>query len=302
MKVSSQDVVAALSVEKSEPGIVADLMALTKARLTFLVLITTFVGFCMASGGPLDWLLLFYTLLGTALVAGSAAVLNQAVEMKVDRLMERTRDRPLPAGRMKQETAFVLGGGMAALGLAVLALSVSPLTVLLAGATLAIYVLVYTPMKRVTSLCVVVGAVSGAIPPVIGWTAADPKITGGALVLFGVLFLWQMPHFLSIAWMYRDEYATAGFRMLKEGDTSGSSTALRALSCTVGLLTVGFVPVWLGIAGFGYLAIAVVLNALFLACAVKFSLQRTRASARQLFFASIFYLPLLLGLMVFTRR
>lgn len=302
MKATSQGVVATLAGEKDMPGLLSDLMALTKARLTSLVLITTFVGFCMASGGVIDWALLFHTLLGTALVAGSAAVFNQAIETNADRLMDRTRDRPLPGGRMKSETAYFLGTLMGVGGLGWLAATVHIVPVLLAAATLGLYVLVYTPLKRRTSFCVTVGAVSGAIPPVIGWTAVDPHFSPGAIVLFGVLFLWQMPHFLAIAWMYRDEYAGAGFHMLKANDTSGLNTASRSLLATAGLFGVTIAPAWLGLTGALYLAVAVALNAVLLTFAIRFLLYRTRPSARRLFFASILYLPLLLGLMVFSRN
>ncbi len=184
---------------------------LTKARLTMLVLITTFVGVCMAPGERIDWLLLFNTLLGTALVAGSAAVLNQCIEMNVDRLMERTKIRPLPSGRMKLSTALKIGLGMGAAGLAYLALTTNLPATLLAAVTLAIYLLWYTPMKRRSPFCITIGAVAGAIPPVIGWVAVKPSMQAGAWVLFGILFLWQMPHFLAIAWMYHDEYAPGRF-------------------------------------------------------------------------------------------
>jgi protoheme IX farnesyltransferase len=302
MKYGAQEVnLAEIEIPKEEPGIVADFMAITKARLSLLVLITTFVGFCMGSRAGIDWLLLIHTLIGTALVAASAAIFNQAVEVRVDALMERTRDRPLPAGRMRTSTAFLLGAVSGILGVIYLDLLVNLSCAGLAAATLGIYILIYTPMKRRTSFCVTIGAVSGAIPPVIGWTASNPEMSDGAWILFGVLFCWQMPHFLAIAWMYRDEYAQAGFRMLRRNDQTGLDTAWRALFFAAGLVVVTILPSIQEMAGPIYLPGALALNAVMVFCAIRFVQQRTRASARQLFFASIFYLPFILSLMVFTR-
>jgi len=283
------------------PGLAADLLILTKARLSTLVLVTTFVGFCMASREGIDWLLLLHTLLGTALVAGSAAVLNQVFETNVDRLMERTKSRPLPAGRMKAVSALRLGILLAAAGLLYLALAVNWLTACLAAATLAIYLCLYTPMKRRTSFCIMIGAVSGAIPPMIGWTAARPSINAGAWILFGVLFLWQIPHFLAIAWMYRDEYAQAGFVMLRRNDICGVKTATESFLFTIALSLLTMVPAITGRATATYLVGALAFDAILLGCATQFLLRRTRPSARKLFFATIIYLPCLLGLMVFTK-
>lgn len=302
MKSEVAPAVAPIHLEVEETTLMGDFMALTKARLTLLVLITTFVGFCLASPGALDWPLLFHTLAGTALVAASAAMLNQAIEIKVDRLMERTRSRPLPAGRMKRDAVTWAGIAMGATGLAYLALAANWPSAVLAGATLVIYLAVYTPLKRRHPLCVTVGAISGAIPPVIGWTAAGESATAaGAWVLFGVLFLWQMPHFLAIAWMYRDEYAQAGFHMLNARDLTGESTAWKALLYSLALAAVTLVPFFLGWAGFLYAAIALVINFLLLYFAVLFVTNRSRQSARRLFFSSIIYLPVILGLMVFAR-
>ncbi len=302
MKYCAHEVnLADIEIPKEEPGIVADFMAITKARLSLLVLITAFVGFCMGSNARIDWLLLFHTLVGTALVAASAAIFNQAVEVRVDALMVRTRDRPLPAGRMRTSTAFLLGSIFGVVGVVYLGLLVNYFCAGLAATTLGIYILVYTPMKRRTSFCVTVGAVSGAIPPVIGWTAANPEISSGTWILFGVLFCWQMPHFLAIAWMYRDEYAQAGFRMLRSNDQTGIDTARRALLFAAGLAAVTFLPSILGMAGPVYLLGALALNAVMISYAIRFVRQRTRPCARQLFFASILYLPFILSLMVFTK-
>ncbi len=279
----------------------SDLLVLTKARLSFLVVITTLVGFCMAAGAVLDWVKLLNTVFGTALSAAGAAVLNQWVESNVDRLMERTRYRPLPSGRMKPSTALAIGVALAASGVGFLALTTNALSAALAAATVGIYLFVYTPLKRKTSLCTIAGAVAGAIPPVIGWTAVRPELGVGAWVLFGVLFTWQMPHFLAIAWMYRDEYAQAGFVMLKRDDRSGEATAIESMLFTLGLGATTLVPFTAGLNSGIYLAGALVLDVALLGCAGAFLLQRDRPTARRLFFASILYLPLLLGLMVFTR-
>jgi protoheme IX farnesyltransferase len=286
---------------ESENRLVSDLFVLTKARLSLLVIITTFVGYCMATRGSLDWVQLFNATLGTALAAAAAGVLNQYLESHVDRLMERTRHRPLPARRMRPVTALWLGVVLALAGVAWLWFAANAMSAYLAAATVAIYLFFYTPLKRKTSFCIVVGAVSGAIPPVIGWTAARPSLDFGAWVLFGVLFAWQMPHFLAIAWMYRDEYAQAGFVMLKRDDVSGCATAMQSLLFTLGLSVVTLAPWFAGMNTAVYLAGALSLDAVMLACAVRFLFMRNRTSARGLFFASIVYLPLILGLMVFTK-
>jgi protoheme IX farnesyltransferase len=296
---------AALAIEDerelAEPGLLSDIFTLTKARLSLLVIITTFVGFCLASPSPLDWLRLLNATLGTALAAAGACALNQWLEVRVDRLMERTRNRPLPAGRMRRTTALFLGLVFSAAGVAWLAWTCNALSASLAAATVLTYIALYTPLKRVTSLCTIVGAISGAIPPVIGWTAARPSLDLGAWVLFGILFTWQMPHFLAIAWMYRDEYAQAGFVMLRRDDASGASTAFESLGFTFALIAVTMIPFWSGLLTESYLGGALLLDAAMCGCAVWFLVERSRSSARALFFASITFLPLILGLMVVTK-
>jgi protoheme IX farnesyltransferase len=223
------------------------------------------------------------------------------MEVNVDRLMERTRHRPLPAGRMKRVAAFFLGIALATAGVTYLWFAANPMSAYLAAATVLIYLLFYTPLKRKTSFCTIVGAVSGAIPPVIGWTAARPSLELGAWVLFGILFTWQMPHFLAIAWMYRDEYAQAGFVMLKRDDRTGSTTALLSLAFTLALIVVTLVPFFSGSNGIVYLLGTILVDGMMLVCALQFLMHRDRASARRLFFASIVFLPVLLGLMVLTK-
>jgi protoheme IX farnesyltransferase len=227
--------------------------------------------------------------------------LNQAMESHVDRLMERTRHRPLPAGRWRMSTAIIFGVSLGIIGIAWLALTCTAMSAYLAAATVLIYLVLYTPLKRKTSLCTIVGAVSGAIPPVIGWTAARPTLDLGAWVLFGILFTWQMPHFLAIAWMYRDEYASAGFVMLKRDDTTGSATAFTSLVFTAALVIVTMIPFWSGMVSTSYLSMALLLDAAMTGCALRFLVERSRPSARGLFFASIIFLPLILGLMVATK-
>ncbi len=285
----------------AEPGILADVLDLTKARLNLLVLITTFVGYWMGAS-HIEWLRLIQAMLGTALCAASAAAFNQLWEVKVDALMTRTADRPIVAGRMKKSAAFWIALALGTAGTAWLALAVNFLSATLAASTILIYVLLYTPMKRRTALCTLVGAVSGAIPPVIGWAAADPHLTLGAWVLFAVLFTWQMPHFLAIAWMYRDQYRGAGLVMLKSDDETGFATAATSFAFTLLLTVATLVPFNAGVAGGTYLGGALLINSVFFLAALHFLADRSRPVARRLFFASIIYLPLILALMVLTKE
>lgn len=300
-EVAAAPVLPVIDDELEASGLFGDVMTLTKARLSTLVLVTTTVGFFMGSGASVDWFLLFRVLFGTALVAASAAVLNQFIERKVDRLMRRTKSRPLPAGRMNPMTALAFGVLLGVAGLIYMMNRVNMLAAGLAALTLVIYLFAYTPMKRRTPFCVTLGAISGAIPPMIGWVAARPSLDAGAWILFGVQFFWQTPHFLAIAWMYRDEYAQAGFVMLRRNDIGGLCTARESLLCSIALAIVTLLPFFLKMVTPLYLAGALVCNGLFIACAIQFLIHRSRPSARRLFFASILYLPVLLGLMVFTR-
>jgi protoheme IX farnesyltransferase len=293
---------AAIPHANAEPGILADLLDLTKARLNLLVLITTFVGYWMGTTGPVQWLRLVSAMLGTALCAASAAAFNQLWEVKVDALMTRTADRPIVAGRMKKSAAFWIAVALGTAGSAWLILAVNFLSATLAASTIVTYVLLYTPMKRRTALCTLVGAVSGAIPPVVGWAAANPHLTLGAWVLFAVLFTWQMPHFLAIAWMYRDQYRGAGLVMLKSDDETGFATAATSFIFTLLLTAATLVPFNAGSAGATYLGGALIINSVFFLAALHFFADRSRPVARRLFFASIIYLPLILGLMVFTKE
>ena len=291
---------SAIPHANAEPGILADLLDLTKARLNLLVLITTFVGYWMGAA-QIEWLRLIQAMLGTALCAASAAAFNQLWEVKVDALMTRTADRPIPSGRMKKSAAFWIALALGVAGTAWLALAVNLLSAALASSTILIYVLLYTPLKRRTAWCTLVGAVSGAIPPVVGWAAANPHLTLGAWVLFAVLFTWQMPHFLAIAWMYRDQYRGAGLVMLKRDDETGIATAATSFVFTLLLTAATLVPFNSGSADGTYLGGALLINCLFFLAALNFFADRSRPVARRLFFASIIYLPLVLGLMVLSK-
>jgi heme o synthase len=279
----------------------ADLAELVKARLSLLVLSTTLVGFLLGLGrAPIPWLLLTATLVGTALSACGAAALNQWWERDVDALMRRTRNRPLPAGRMHPRDALMFGILFSLFGVACLVI-VNTLSAVLAAATILLYVLVYTPLKRMSAINTLVGAIPGALPPLIGWIAATGEASLPGWVLFAILWFWQMPHFLAIAWMYRDEYASAGFIFLTGRDNDGSATARQAVLYTMCLVLVSLAPAFIGLNTAVYFFGAMILGTAFFALSLKFGLQRTRDSARVLFFASIIYLPLLLALLVLAR-
>jgi protoheme IX farnesyltransferase len=283
------------------PSRVADFLALTKPRLNLLVLLTTAAAYRLGLDGPLDLTPFAHTLMGTALVAGGAAALNQVWERESDRLMARTRLRPLPDARLGTGEATWFGRILALAGLVQLAVFVNGLTALVALATLVSYVWWYTPLKFRTSLSTIVGALPGALPAVIGWTGATNQLTPEAWVLFGIVFMWQMPHFLAIAWMYRDEYARAGMPLLPVIHPDGRSTGRQASLYTAGLLPLTLMPTLMGMASAYYLAGAVVLGACLLVLSLEFSLVRTHAAARRLFFGSILYLPLLWGLLVWDH-
>ena len=274
---------------------------LVKARLTFLVLLTTLVGLYLGMQGPMDYFLMMHTLLGTALVAGGASALNQLMERDHDALMRRTVSRPLPSGRMTPEAVLIFGAVISSLGLVYLAMAVNLLTSFLGALTLVTYLFVYTPLKRVTTLNTAIGAIPGALPPLMGWTAARGQISGEGWALFAILFFWQLPHFLAIAWMYRDEYARAGYKMLPVVDPDGQRTSRQAVCHTLGLLPVSLFPFLFKMVGPVYCLGTLILGLIFLGFAISFSRQMTQARARHLFYASIIYLPLLLGLMVLDK-
>jgi len=274
---------------------------LVKARLTTLVLLTTLVGFYMGWRGPMNFILMFHVLAGTALVASGAAALNQLLEREYDAKMQRTMTRPLPSGRLQPSTVMIFGGVCAVAGLVYLAFLVNPITSVLGAVTLVSYLFIYTPLKRVTWLNTPVGAIPGALPPLMGWTAARGEMSSEGWALFAILAFWQLPHFFAIAWMYRDDYARGGFKMLPLVDADGQRTGQQAVSHTLALLLVSVFPYWFHMAGPFYLTGALVLGAAYLWCAIRFARQLTMLRARQLFLASIIYLPLLLVLMVLDK-
>jgi heme o synthase len=280
---------------------IADLFELVKARLTALVLLTTAVGFYLGSGPSVDYAALFRVVFGTAAAAAGAAALNQWWERKPDALMNRTRTRPVPAGRMRPSEALTFGLVLSIFGVAYLALACNPLSAVLAAITITIYIFGYTPLKRASTANTIVGAIPGAIPPVIGWAAARGAIDAGAGSLFAILLLWQLPHFFAIAWMYREDYSRAGFRMISSDDISGERSASQSVFFCILLLILGGLPAFVGIVTFAYLAIELVLGGLFIAVAMRFLRVRTREAARLLFITSIVYLPLLLAALVLTK-
>ena len=287
-----------MAAEKNWVALYADLV---KARLTFLVLLTTLVGFYLGWRGPMNYWLMLHTVLGTALVASGAAALNQLLERDYDAKMRRTANRPLPSGRLQPATVMIFGGVCAVAGIIYLALLVNPLTSVIGAVSLVSYLFIYTPLKRVTWLNTAIGAIPGALPPLMGWTAAHGELSRGGWALFAILFFWQLPHFLAIAWIYREEYAKAGFVMLPVIDPEGERTARQAVSHTLGLLPISLCPFLFHLTGPIYLLGALALGLAFVWFAMQFARELTVARARQLFYVSITYLPLLLILMVWDK-
>jgi len=298
MKATAQPISAVVPEEKSWAAIFADLF---KARLTFLVLITTMVGFYMGSTGSINGLLLLHTMLGTALLAAGGAALNQLMEREYDAKMRRTSDRPLPSGRLQPGTVLAVGWATAVAGMVYLGVAANMVTLLVGAVTFFTYVFVYTPLKRITWLNTLVGAIPGAIPPLMGSTAASGHFTSEGLALFAIQALWQIPHFMAISWIYRDEYAKAGFKMLAVLDPGGVRTSRQALIYTIALIALSLCPFLLHFSGPLYLASALTLGGAFLWFAVLFARELTISRARQLFYVSILYLPMLLGMMVLDK-
>jgi len=278
-----------------------DLVALTKPRLNLLVLITTLGGLYLASPGGVPLLLLVHTLVGTALVAGGAAALNQVWERETDARMRRTRGRPLPSGRLSISEAAWFGILLSIVGLFELAIGANVTAAYVALVTWASYVLLYTPLKTRTSLATLVGAIPGALPPVIGWAAASGTITVPALVLFGIVFFWQMPHFLAIAWMYRDDYTNARIPLLPVIEPDGRRTGHQALLYAAALWPVSLLPALVGLAGAPYSIVASCLGFVFIGLAALFARDRSQPNARRLFLFSLTYLTLLWSALVVDR-
>jgi len=279
----------------------ADFVALTKPRLNLLVVATSAAGYYLGTSGDLDYARFASTVLGTALVAGGASALNQVYERRPDALMRRTRLRPLPDGRLQPGEASWFALLLSVAGFLLLALGANLLAAMVALVTLVTYVACYTPLKLRTSLATVVGAVPGALPPMIGWAGAAEVLSREAWILFAIVFLWQMPHFLAIAWLYREDYARAGFPMLPVVEPDGRSTARQVVAYAAALLPVSLAPSALGLTSPTYFVGALALGAAFLALAIRFARSRGRGDARWLFVGSILYLPLVWILMIVTR-
>lgn len=279
----------------------ADFAALAKPRVVLMVLVTALVGFYLGSRGAPDYVALLQTLIGVGLAAAGSLALNQFLEREVDSRMERTRLRPLPDGRLEPTEALGFGAAMTVAGLLYLALAVNALSSLLAAIIVGSYLFVYTPLKRKSAICTVVGSISGALPPVIGWAAARGELGLEAWVLFAILFLWQLPHTLAIGTLYREDYARAGIRVLPVVDPDGRSTGRQIVSNCLALLVVALLPTLIGLAGAVYFLGAFALGVGLLGCGFALAISRSMANARRLLFASLVYLPLLLGLMALDK-
>jgi protoheme IX farnesyltransferase len=279
----------------------ADYVALTKPRLNFLVVATSAAAYYLGAAASPDLVAMASAVAGTALVAGGASVLNQLYERDTDALMRRTRNRPLPDGRVDPGDARIFGLALSAIGLLLLATRANVLAAALALATLVIYLLVYTPLKRRTSLATLVGAVPGALPPLIGWTASHGTVSAGGAALFAIVFLWQIPHFMAIAWMYRDDYGKAGFPMLPVVEPEGRRAGRQALLYAAALVPVALVPWLVTMSGSAYAIVSLGLGLGLVVLAQRFARKRTEDSARALFFGSIVYLPLLWVAMIVDK-
>jgi len=287
---------------KATPSRTADFVTLTKPRLNFLVLLTTAAAYSLGAGPEATLAAFAHTLLGTFLVAGGASALNQVWERDTDRLMRRTRMRPIADLRLTPMAGIVFGLALTAAGAAELGYFLNPLSASVALFTAISYVLFYTPLKTRTSLSTIVGALPGALPAVIGWAAATNTISIEGWVLFGIVFMWQMPHFLAIAWMYRDEYARAGMPLLPVIQPDGRSTGRQAVIYTAALIPLSMMPTGVGLASPWYMVGALTLGAILMVMSLEFSAKRDLATARRLFFGSILYLPVLWALLVFDHR
>lgn len=274
---------------------------LAKPRLVLMVLITTSVGFYLASAQPLDWLRLIHTIIGTAFSAAGVLALNQYLERDLDAQMVRTCHRPLPDKRLQPTEALFFGVLLTVGGLLYLTFSVNTLSALVISAIVVTYLFVYTPLKQKTSLCTVAGALPGALPPVVGWVAARGTLDMEAWALFAILFLWQLPHSLSIACIYRDEYAKAGFRLLPVIHPDGESTRRQIVSNCLGLLVVSLLPTLMGIAGIVYFFASLILSIAFLVFGINLATSRSTIAARRLLYASLIYLPLVFLAMAFDK-
>ncbi len=299
---STTSTTADLSAQAARRSFGECLLELSKARLSALVVLTTGVGFVLGSGVTIDWVAFALTLLGTGISAAGANTLNQCRERERDARMQRTRKRPLPAAEISPATAWTFGLACAITGPIFLALSINLLTAVLGAVTIALYVLVYTPLKVRTPQNTLVGAVVGAIPPLMGWTAATGDFAGPAWTLAAILFCWQMPHFLALAWLYREDYARGGFRMLPVVDPSGSRVGRAAMLYAAPLLIFPIILTWQGSIGWLAAGVAAVLGTWMLVMAILLNRTRGATHARKLFIASVIYLPIILALFVIDRQ
>jgi heme o synthase len=284
---------AVATAHRADSRQLADYLALTKPRLNILVVATSAAGYYLGAAPPLNVPAMAAAVTGTALVAAGAAALNQVYERDTDALMRRTRSRPLPDGRVTASDARLFGVLLSAAGLVLLGALVNLQATALALATLVTYLIIYTPMKRRSPLATLVGAVPGALPPLIGWVAAHGSLSVGGAALFLIVFLWQIPHFMAIAWLYREDYGKAGFPLLPVIEPDGRRTGRQAVAFAAALVPASLIPVFVGLSGSVYAAVALVLGAALLWLAVRFAVTRSDRSARWLFFSSITYLPLI---------
>jgi heme o synthase len=279
----------------------ADYLELSKSRIVMMVLMTTAAGYVIGAH-PFDAIVLLHTLIGTALVAAGTNALNQYVERDLDAMMRRTRRRPLPAGRISPRAALIFACAISVAGTLYLGLLVNWLTAFLGAFTLASYIFVYTPLKRVSTICTAIGAIPGAVPPLMGWTAATGTLGLGGWIAFGILFFWQLPHFMAISWMYREDYARGGFRMLSVVDDDGKAVARQAILYSLALLTVSVAPYFFGMSGLLYLFAATLAGLWIFVSSVMFLADRSPMPARSLFMSSNIYLLTMMLLFVFTVR
>jgi protoheme IX farnesyltransferase len=285
----------------ARPSLTRDYLELSKSRIVLMVLITTAAGYLFAAE-TVNPILMLHALLGTALVAAGTNALNQYVEREHDGRMNRTRSRPLPAGRITPRAALIFSSAIAILGTAYLGLAVNWLTAALGAFTLTSYIFVYTPLKRVSTICTIIGAIPGAVPPLMGWTAATNELGVGGWIIFGILFFWQLPHFMAISWLYREDYARGGYVMLSTIDADGTAVARQAIYYTLALLPLSVAPTFLGLTGTVYLVGATAAGAALLAYAIRFFFERSTGHARGLFMISNLYLLTVMLLLVVDAR
>jgi heme o synthase len=291
----------AVAVPRDRYRVACDLVALTKPRVLLMVLATTLVGYFVALSGPADYLRVAHLLVGTLLAAGGTLALNQYVERDVDARMERTKHRPLPDGRLQPFEALLFAGSLTSLGVGYLAVGVGVAAAALTLATTVLYIGVYTPLKRRTAWCMLVGAVPGALPPVTGWVAAGGDFGPGAVVLFGILFFWQLPHTLAISRLYADDYARAGVRVRPVVERPGTRREPEIVSSTLGLVAVSLLPMGIGMSGITYFVTAGALGLGLLGAGLAHANAPSPASARRVLMASLLYLPLLLAVLAFDK-